>query len=190
MVKSTMQQNMGLKMRNVDNLVPHMEKLNDKHRAFLLRVIRIHGELIADIHLGTLPFLKKDIAVECLTKSLTLVTPDSNAEADRKYARNILNHLGVTTESNLTTFKFFLNDTKVQGMSSQQGSRFTVRLPFFIEKEAGMKWQEFGKKYVPNKMQKLQVISLSRIKMGVWAIECPAVHTNKVKEFLLERYGN
>ncbi len=171
-------------MTENSNLVDCVEKLKPKHWAFLLRTLKARQALPDNAHMGMLPFVRHNVAKECLLSCLRDV---NRSEVDQRCIKEILGHLGVDANTSNVTFRYFLNREKVVRALGYQGG--TLRVPFMSRSTAGMKWQEFGGQWKPNPIETYQHIQMKNIKGNMWEITCAASIAQAVKEFLIEKHG-
>lgn len=59
-------------------------------------------------------------------------------------------------------------------------------LPFTVERQAGMRYSQFSKRWKPNPTHQKYLLTGRRIKPGLWQMNVPEDHYEKVVLWLLE----
>ncbi len=164
-----------------DNIVQYHDKLSDFQKVFLLHTINKYEN--AGIHLGSLPFVNRDLAIKCLRA----VSPDTYPMESRK-AKEILDKF--KADINVATFDMDLDDKLVLRRSS--GPAMINRVMMLASCKivgAGIQWNAFKRAWVkPEKTVRNQAV-LTRVSPGTWRIQVDTALAEYVKQNLFDTCG-
>lgn len=158
-----------MKRRKVDNLARYYGGLSNSDKEFLLSLLRLNG---TDIHDGMLPFIPKMKAVRVLRDTLD---NKQVSEKTKRKCEGILTKLGVASPGDKSVIQLRLRDDKVRRYGrGKEDSFMVIRLEARATVEAGLQWQEFGKRYIHPEVTVNHDVQLRRVRPNVWE-----VHTKK-----------
>ena len=167
--------------RSLNVALPH---LSPNERAVLCGLLRDFSRH-KDAHPGMLPFLNVEEAVEVMR--LTMV--DRTNRGSRIYAEIAakLAPFAKVTGKETSGYLMKLNPTKILkrlGHRVEQGVE--VQWLPTLEVEAGIRWSEWQKKHVPNKITVKPCIRIRPITGGMFRVDCHKLHWPKVSLYLID----
>lgn len=170
------------------NIRKDVDKLRRSERAFLCRVLNLHGGLASSVHEGNLPFVNKKLASVSLLKMARSVTI---ADIEKNAAKRLLDKMGLGhITDNMATFVIKLDPRKIDNAVGEYASGYgTLKLPFTVKSKVGIQWQEFGKKWVVPEVQLSHYAEITSRGRGLYRVSCPLNLEQQVKEYIFEKFG-
>jgi hypothetical protein len=156
--------------------------------AFLVGVLNKMNQGGQEVHLGMIPFMKKDLVV---AKLRAFVKRDDITKNELRFAMKVADKIGGSVEkSDTVSFQMYLGNLKVWKYSRRVDDKtFVIRLGIAVKREVGLQWQEFGKKWVRGEQMQNVEIQLRRVNHNLWEIKGPKSLEGKIKELLHRQYA-
>lgn len=183
------------------NLVDVFEKLSSSDCDALLFVLKRYGPSRLNVHRGLLPFVSRYTAVVCIERylheyqrSARFETADDDEGEYRfnntvKKYNNILIKLGYSQgKAGTVTFMMWLNDNKIQRML--RGRNGTIEIPSMVTMNAGIQWQEFGKKFIKPEVIRRRMAHLKFVAPNFWEVTVDGDALEIAKGYLFDRAGS
>lgn len=171
--------------KKADNLSSLVLDLNDNQLAFLCRCV---NRRLSGIHRGSLPFVSRVVAIECVKD--VAYGQDVTNPIEIRAAKRLLAKFGVNTDLDVLEFEMYLNTTKlVKAAGRKLGDFFIIKLPITVVREVGLRWQEFGKKWTSPEVLLNQNIELQPLGNGLWKVRVPRKMDVDVRMYLFEQFG-
>lgn len=168
------------------NLLDDKKYLTVKDISFIMWAVNLYGNLPQPVHMGSVLFVERLLALRCLGDVLRASRDNDSKEA--RAAKRVLGRLKETHDSNTVTFSISLSDREMWRAAKKVGERHILALPFKMKTNAGLQFQVFGKKWVKPEIDVSVNADVFQIGKNLWAVTVQKTFAQPTKEFLFDKY--
>lgn len=173
-------------MNTQSNLVDLADRLTETDIVFLIGKLSTVQSI--GVHRGTLMFVRKSIVAATLRN---IVADTQSSSQDRRKAKSLLARLNLDLVEP-ARFKIYFDNKKVykhKFLSGTSDDNLKIRLPVTANREAGIQWNAFRKRWVKPEVVVNHLAILRRVKGNLWEVTVEKSLEQWAKEYLFQRFS-